>query len=164
MICSRYIPRAEMSRSAIWSFLCTSQHRYPPGVRTRSNAHLGEAELQSLSRAALSSFLRVFTTCSSAHRDLKKQFLWKSWFGRVIWTCSLLTALPSLCSLLGSVRFVHVCRCGREMCCLDSIPFHVCSFVSPFRGRACATLQAFSTWVLLATWNTSNLCVSSFLL
>lgn len=164
MICSRYIPRAEMNRSAIWSFLCTSQHHYPPDVRTSSNAHLGEAELQSLSRAALSSFLGIFMTFSSAHRDLKKQFLWKSWFGRVIWACSLLTALPSSCSLPGSARFVRVCRCGSETCCLDSIPFHVCSFIIRFRGRVCATLQAFPTWVSVATWNTSNLCISCFLL
>lgn len=35
MICSQYVPRPEMSRSAIWNFLCSSQHPYPPRVRTK---------------------------------------------------------------------------------------------------------------------------------
>lgn len=94
---SRYIPSAAISRSAIWSFLCTSHYPYPPGMRTRCNVHFVKGELQSLSRAALSSFFGIFTT--SAYSDLKKQFLLKSQFDRVIWACSIPTALPSLCSL-----------------------------------------------------------------
>lgn len=83
-ICSRYILSVAISRSAIWIFLCTSYYPYPPGMRTKSNAHYGEEELQSLSRAALSYFLGIFITCTSAYRKLKKQFLLKSWFDRVI--------------------------------------------------------------------------------
>lgn len=49
-----------MSRPAIWCFLCASQQRYPPGVR--SNARLWEAELQSLKRATLSFFLDICMT------------------------------------------------------------------------------------------------------
>lgn len=51
--------------------------------------------------------------------------------------------------------------------CFDIIPSHHYSFVGPFRGRVCATLQAIPTWagalpqLLPATW---NLCISSFLL
>lgn len=42
-------------------------------------------------------------------------FSWKNWFGRVIRACSFLTVLFSWWSLMGSVSFLHVFRCGREI-------------------------------------------------
>lgn len=137
MICSRYIPRAEMRRSAIQSFLCTSQHCYSHGVRTRSNTHLRDAELQSLSRAAVlkqscfklfsGDFYGMFCLQGSEEAIYMKVFVWKSYW--CMFSPNSSAFFFFFCSLLGSVRFVHFCRCGRETCshCIDSIPFHVLS-------------------------------------
>lgn len=152
MICSRYIPRAEMRRSAIQSFLCTSQHCYSHGVRTRSNTHLRDAELQSLSRAAVlkqscfklfsGDFYGMFCLQGSEEAIYMKVFVWKSYWCMFSPNSSAFFFFFFALCWAQSDLFIFVDVGGRR------VPIALTAFLSMFfhylfQRKRCVTLKTF---------------------